>query len=83
MEIFTRIGLITLLAALLLPAGVRAELGLEESDSAVVSLGLAADFDAARLDGLHTAMRAGRVRAGFHLYNSDHDAARLLQAICG
>ncbi|MEX1296684.1 MAG: aminotransferase class V-fold PLP-dependent enzyme [Candidatus Limnocylindrales bacterium] len=62
---------------------VRAGLGMEEGDSPVVSVRLSADFDAARLDGVRTALRAGRLRAGFHLYNTDHDAERLLQVIRG
>ena len=60
---------------------VRAQLGQEPGDSSVVSLGLAADFDGARLDGLRTAFRAGRLRAGFHLYNTEDDVERLLSAI--
>ena len=60
---------------------VRAQLGQEPGDSSVVSLGLAADFDGARLDGLRTAFRSGRLRAGFHLYNTEDDVERLLSAI--
>ncbi len=60
---------------------VRAELGLESGDSSVVSLRLGHDFDGVRLEGLRTAFRAGRLRAGFHLYNTESDAERLLDAI--
>lgn len=60
---------------------VRAELGLEAGDSAMVSLRLAPDFDRARLDGLRTAYRAGRLRAGFHLYSTETDAERLVEAV--
>ena len=38
------------------------------------------DFDDARLGGLHTAYRAGKLRAGFHLYNTEEDVARLVEA---
>lgn len=60
---------------------VRASLGLPAGDSSVISVELAPDFDASRLAGLRTAFRAGRLRAGFHLYNTDEDVERLLEAI--
>lgn len=59
----------------------RVGLGLEPSDSPMVSIELAPDFDSARLDGLRTAYRAGRLRVGFHLYNTVEDVERLLTAI--
>lgn len=62
---------------------VRSMLGLEPSNSAIVSLELDPDFDHARLEGLHTAYRAGRLRAGFHLYNTEEDVERLAAAILG
>ena len=62
---------------------VRSELGLEPGDSAMVSLRLPEDFDPSRLTGLRTAFRAGRLRAAFHLYNTDDDVDRLLAAISG
>ena len=60
---------------------VRAGLELPPGDSSMVSLELDPAFDEARLQGLRTAYRAGRLRAGFHLYNTEEDAERLLQAI--
>jgi selenocysteine lyase/cysteine desulfurase len=60
---------------------VRAGLGLEPAGSSMVSVALPTSFDTARLAGLRTAFRAGRLRAGFHLYSTEDDAARLLQAI--
>jgi selenocysteine lyase/cysteine desulfurase len=62
---------------------VRVALEQPAGDSAVVSVELPPDFDASRLDGLRTAFRAGRLRAGFHLYNTEEDAERLLEAIRG
>ena len=61
---------------------VRAGLDLPPGDSTMLSLELAPDFDASRLDGLRTAFRAGRLRAGFHLYNTEDDVERLLNALC-
>jgi len=60
---------------------VRERLGLAASDSSTVSLELTADFDATRLKGLRTAFRAGRLRAGFHLYNTEADVERLVSAV--
>lgn len=62
---------------------VRAELGLEPGDSSMISLTLASDFDQTRLEDLRIAFRAGRLRAGFHLYSTEDDVARLLDAIRG
>jgi selenocysteine lyase/cysteine desulfurase len=61
----------------------RADLGLEPGDSAMVSVELATDFDGSRLDGLRTAFRAGRLRVGFHLYNTAEDVHRLVAAVRG
>jgi selenocysteine lyase/cysteine desulfurase len=60
---------------------VREKLGMEPSNSSMVSLELDPDFDGGRLEGLRTAFRAGRLRVGFHLYNTEHDVERLLAAI--
>ena len=60
---------------------VREGLGLEPGESSMVSVELAPDFDPARLEGLRTAFRAGRLRAGFHLYSTEADVQRLLAAI--
>ena len=59
------------------------QLGKEPTDSAVVSLDLEEGFDPGRLDGLRVAFRSGHLRAGFHLYNTDEDVARLVDAING
>jgi len=57
------------------------QLGMEPTDSAIVSLDLGAGFDGARLDGMSVAYRAGRLRVGFHLYNTNEDVSRLVAAI--
>ncbi|MEN8235246.1 MAG: aminotransferase class V-fold PLP-dependent enzyme [Actinomycetota bacterium] len=57
------------------------QLGMESTDSAIVSLDLGAGFDGERLDGLSVAYRAGRLRVGFHLYNTSEDVTRLVAAI--
>jgi len=62
---------------------LREQLGLGPSNSAIVSLELEPNFDDARLAGLHTAHRAGRLRAGFHLYNTEEDVDRLVTALKG
>lgn len=59
----------------------RKRLGLAASDSSMISLQLAPDFDPARLEGLRTSFRAGRLRAGFHLYNTADDVERLVEAV--
>jgi selenocysteine lyase/cysteine desulfurase len=57
------------------------QLGREPTDSAIVSLDLGPDFDRSRLDGLMVAYRAGRLRVGFHLYNTSDDVSRLVAVI--
>lgn len=61
---------------------LRAGLGLEPSNTAIVSLDL--DGDAAeRLAraGVRCAGRGGRIRFSFHLYNDDGDVARALEVL--
>jgi len=57
------------------------QLGIEPTDSAIVSLDLRPDFDRSRLDGLRVAYRAARLRVGFHLYTTSEDVSRLVAAI--
>jgi selenocysteine lyase/cysteine desulfurase len=59
------------------------ELGHPPADSAIVSMDVDRDFDDRRLVGLATAYRAGRLRVGFHLYNSTADVAAVVAAIRG
>jgi selenocysteine lyase/cysteine desulfurase len=61
---------------------LRAGLGLERSDSAIVSL--RADGGAGerlRAAGVRTSVRAGRVRVSPHLYNDEVDIDRALEAL--
>jgi len=61
----------------------RVRLGLAPGDSSMVSLALPADFEARQLERLRTAFRAGRLRVGFHLYNTPEDVDRLVAAVRG
>ena len=60
---------------------LRAGLGLEPSNSSMVTFELPEGVDTGRLEGLVTARRAGKVRVGFHLYNSIDDVDALLGAL--
>lgn len=56
-----------------------AGLGLEPSGSAIVSVDVPAERLAAA--GIRTAVRAGRVRASFHVYTTTEDVDRALDAL--
>jgi selenocysteine lyase/cysteine desulfurase len=64
-----------------LAAAVRRELDLAPAESAIVSIPVAGAADRLREAGIRTAVRAGAVRVGFHLYNTDDDVDRLLAAL--
>jgi selenocysteine lyase/cysteine desulfurase len=66
-----------------LAARLRAEFGLPPVDSAIVSLPFADAADKLRSAGLMASVRAGAVRVGFHLYNTEDDLDRLLDALAG
>lgn len=59
----------------------RAGLGLEPSNSAIVSV--ARDGAAERLEraGIRAALRGGRLRASWHLYNTESDVEAALDAL--
>jgi selenocysteine lyase/cysteine desulfurase len=57
------------------------ELGLSEQDSAIVSIPIANAADKLRAAGIRASVRAGAVRVGFHLYNTEDDLDRLLDAL--
>lgn len=61
---------------------LREHAGLPPSDSAIVALDIDAD-DARRLEraGVRGAMRAGRLRLSFHLYNDQGDVALVADAL--
>jgi len=60
---------------------VRAELDLPQQDSAIVSIPIADAVDKLRAAGIRASVRAGAVRVGFHLYNTEDDLDRLLDAL--
>jgi selenocysteine lyase/cysteine desulfurase len=60
---------------------LRTELSLPPTDSAIVSIPTAQAVDALQRAGIRASVRAGAVRVGFHLYNSDTDLDRLLEAL--
>lgn len=60
---------------------LRAELDLPPSDSAIVSLSIKDGTDALARAGIRASVRAGGVRVGFHLYNTEDDLDRLLDAL--
>jgi selenocysteine lyase/cysteine desulfurase len=62
------------------------ELELSQRDSAIVSLPgtvVADATDKLRAAGIRASVRAGAVRVGFHVYNTDQDLERLLDALRG
>ncbi|MBO0679240.1 aminotransferase class V-fold PLP-dependent enzyme [Mycolicibacterium sp. S2-37] len=60
---------------------LRAELGLPPHPSAIVSLPSTDAADALARAGIRASVRAGAVRVGFHLYNTEDDLDRLLDAL--
>jgi selenocysteine lyase/cysteine desulfurase len=62
---------------------LRAELELPLSDSSIVSLPIADAADKLARAGIRASVRAGAVRVGFHLYNTDDDLDRLVDALAG
>ncbi|RDH77110.1 aminotransferase class V-fold PLP-dependent enzyme [Mycolicibacterium moriokaense] len=66
--------------ALGLASKLRTELQLPQQPSAIVSIPTAA-ADQLERAGLRASIRAGAVRVGFHLYNTEDDLDRLLDAL--
>jgi selenocysteine lyase/cysteine desulfurase len=60
---------------------LRAELHLPPSDSAIVSLPITDAADKLARAGIRASVRAGAVRVGFHLYNTDDDLDGLVDAL--
>ncbi|MFG1934994.1 aminotransferase class V-fold PLP-dependent enzyme [Mycobacterium sp. NPDC048908] len=58
-----------------------AELGLPQKNSAIVSIPIADAADKLAAAGIRASVRAGAVRVGFHLYNTENDLDRLLDAL--
>jgi selenocysteine lyase/cysteine desulfurase len=62
---------------------LRAGLGLEPSDSAIVSVDVPGAADRLRRAGIVAAMRGGRLRTSWHVYNDEDDVDRVLGALSG
>ncbi len=60
---------------------LRAELQLPAADSAIVSVPGSHSTEALAAAGIRAAVRAGAVRVAFHLYNTDDDLDRLIDAL--
>src|SRR4051794_20850338 len=60
---------------------VRVELVLPQQDSAIVSIPIADAADKLRAAGIRASVRAGAVRVGFHLYSTEDDVDRLVDAL--
>lgn len=60
---------------------LRAELRLAPAESAIVSIPVAHAADALQKAGVRASLRAGAARVGFHLYNTEEDLDRLLDAL--
>jgi len=61
----------------------RAGLGLPPGDSAIVSVDVPDAAEKLARAGVRAAVRAGRVRASFHLYTTEDDVDLALSALCG
>jgi selenocysteine lyase/cysteine desulfurase len=61
---------------------LRAELQLPKENSAIVSIPTAA-AERLELAGIRASVRAGAVRVGFHLYNTEDDLDRLVDMLSG
>jgi selenocysteine lyase/cysteine desulfurase len=59
----------------------RAGLGLEPSDSAIVSTNVPGASERFELAGIQAATRAGSLRASFHVYNTEDDVDAALAAL--
>jgi selenocysteine lyase/cysteine desulfurase len=60
---------------------LRTELQLPHQDSAIVSIPIADASERLQRAGIRAFLRAGAVRVGFHLYNTEDDLDRLLDAL--
>ena len=60
---------------------LRTELQLPQEDSAIVSIPIADAAERLQQAGIRASVRAGAVRVGFHLYNTENDLDRLLDAL--
>ncbi len=61
----------------------RAGVGLEPSDSAIVSVELPGAAERLEKAGVVAALRGGRLRTSWHLYNDENDVDRVLDLLVG
>ena len=61
----------------------RAGLGLDASDSAIVSVDVPDAAERLSRAGIVAAMRGGRLRTSWHVYNDERDVDQVLEAILG
>jgi len=61
----------------------RAGVGLGPSNSAIVSVEIPDAAERLRRAGIIAAIRGGRLRASWHVYNDEHDVDRVLEALAG
>jgi selenocysteine lyase/cysteine desulfurase len=59
----------------------REGLGLEPSNSAIVSVGVPGAEERLSSAGVMASVRGGQLRTAWHIYNTDEDVARVLQAL--
>ncbi len=84
LELLNRIGIGAVYAHdVALANRFRAGLGLAPSDSAIVSVDLAGGADRLARAGIVAALRGGRLRASWHVYNTDGDVDAALAALAG
>ena len=82
LELLNEIGVETIHAHdLALANRFRAGLGLEPSNSAIVSTAFEGATDKLARAGIMAAARAGKLRASFHLYNTEADVDAALSAL--
>ena len=62
---------------------LRTELQLPQQNSAIVSIPTANASEQLERAGIRASIRAGAVRVGFHLYNTEDDLDRLIDAVSG
>ncbi len=62
---------------------LRAEFELPPLDSAIVSLPFSDAVEKLKRAGIRASVRAGAIRVGFHLYNTEDDLQQLLDALTG
>lgn len=60
---------------------LRAGLGLAPSASPIVAIPTSRTIDALHRAGIRASVRAGAVRVGFHLYNTQSDLESLIEAL--